>query len=410
MTNILVFSDDGLPSGFGRIASEVNTRLHKRGYTILSASIQYDGLLPASYEGQRLPYHVAALNGKPNWLELFGNIAGVYQPQVIVVCQDAPYGLAIRSLPLDWSKIGFVMVTPVDGAPVSPEWVKIMRKADAALTISQFGVEAYRQADLSVKLLPCGIDGGVFKRLPDDERATLRARLGLPADAFVVMTACVNQGRKAISAMLKAFFEFAKGRNAYYLLDMEPISTQGWNIPVLCEQFGWDASRLIFRADAVRAGLLHLRERYNVADVHMVIAHREGWGFPLVEAMACGVPSMALDYCSGPEILGDGRGVLVRCANYEEIGAWGGAIDKFPDMPDLVAQLTRLHDNPDERRAIGNKGMAWARAQSWDAAADAVEAAIVDAVAQHQALPAPQVAPEAVIPSVVEKDVKLVEG
>jgi glycosyltransferase involved in cell wall biosynthesis len=407
---ILVLSDDGLATGFGRIAMEVNTRLVRRGYHILAASLQYDGLLPAYYEGTPLPYHVASLNGHVNWLDMFAGIAAVYTPDVVMVCQDAPFGVAIRSLPLDWSKTAFVMVTPVDGAPVSPEWAALMRKADAGMTISRFGVEAYRQADVAVDLLPCGVDTGTFYPVTSDQRAALRAKLNIPADAFVLMTAAQNQGRKAISAMLEGFFEFAKGRNAYYLLDMDPASPVGWNIPVLCQQYGWDASKLIFRADAQRAGLTHLRDRYNVADAHAVISHREGWGFPLVEAMACGVVSMALDYCSGTEICGDGRGVLVKPIDHTEIGAWGGARDYFPDVRHFVAELTRLYENPLERQIIAAKGMAWARQQTWDAAADAVQAVLEDVLAKRRAMAAPDVAPQSVIPSTVSKEVQLVEG
>ena len=81
---------------------------------------------------------------------------------------------------------------------------------------------------------------------------------------------------------------------------------------------------------------------------------------------------MALDYCSGTEICGDGKGILIDPIDYAGISTWGGALDKIPNIPQLTAALQRLYDNPDERRAIAKRGMAWARAQSWDAAADNV--------------------------------------
>ena len=55
MTKILVLSDDGVASGFGRISMHLNSALVKRGYSVMAASIQYDGLLPPSYEGAPLP-------------------------------------------------------------------------------------------------------------------------------------------------------------------------------------------------------------------------------------------------------------------------------------------------------------------------------------------------------------------
>lgn len=385
MVKLLVLSDSATPSGYGRIADEVMTRLHKRGLDVFAASLGYDGLLPPSLDGQRLPYWVASLGGKP-WLEEFQKLIGPVAPDLIAVIQDAPYIEAVRNLPVDWSQTGFLAITPVDGAPIYPRWVQTMRAADAAMSISEFGVAAYRKAGVAAELCRPGVDPNVFFRKPDVERAAIRAQLGLQPDQFVLGTMAMNQGRKAISQMVKAFFEFAADKpEARYLLDMEAVSPAGWDIPALCEQYGWDKAKLIFRADAVRAGVTKLADRYNVLDAHMVISHREGYGLPLAEAMACGAVSLAMDYCSGPEIVGDGRGVLVKALEYEEIGTWGGAIDKFPDMTDLVSKLDGLYRNPAERAAIAQKGMAWARSHTWDATADSVYDTLMRAVAKREA-------------------------
>lgn len=383
MPKVLVVSDDPVPSGFGRISCEVSTRLVKRGYNIMAAGLQYDGLLPPTFDGVTLPYWVSALAGK-NWPEVVMNLMGVYQPDAVLVIQDAPYGETVRNLPVDWSQMAFVMVTPVDGVPIHPNWVKVMGKADAALTISRFGVEAYRQAGVTAELCQPGIDPNTFYRLPDAERQAIRTRLGIAPDAFVLMCAAMNQGRKAIPPMLKGFFDFSKDKpNARFLLDMDAVSPAGWDIPAVCQQQGWDAGKLIFRADAARLGVTQLRDRFNAADAHTVLAHREGWGLPLVESMACGVPTIALDYCSGTEIVGEERGYLVKCIEYREIGTWGGAEDAFPDLTDFVSHLQRIHDHPDEARAIAQRGMEWARRQSWDAAADAVQNAIERALSKR---------------------------
>ena len=55
-----------------------------------------------------------------------------------------------------------------------------------------------------------------------------------------------------------------------------------------------------------------------------------------------GAPGVALDYCSGPEIIGsndEARGVLVKALDYTVTGTWGGAEDKFPDKESLNAAL-----------------------------------------------------------------------
>ena len=383
MTKILVLSDDGVASGFGRISMTLNTALHKRGYHVMAASIQYDALLPPQYEGVTLPYWVASLAGK-NWPQEMLKLITVYDPDIVMVIQDAPYGEQIRNLPVDWSKYAFVMITPVDGLPILPSWIDTMRKADAALTISQFGVNGYRQTGVHVRLCQPGIDANVFYRLSDSERLALRAKVNIAPDAFVWGMFAQNQGRKDITATVLAFYEFAKDKpSARLLLDMDAVSPAGWNIPALCQQFGLDPSKIIFREDAIKAGITHIRERYNLLDLHSVLAHREGFGLPLVESMACGVVTMALDWCSGTEIVGDGKGLLIRPIPYASVSTWGNALDKFADPAHIVAEAQRMYDHPHERAVIAEKGMAWARQQSWTNAIDNTVAAIEEALKKH---------------------------
>lgn len=398
MTKILVVSDDGVATGYGRISMEVNTRLVKRGYNVYAASLPYDGLMPPNYEGAPLPYWVASLNGK-NWVEAVMGVTHAYQPDVIICCQDMPYAEALRNAPLDWSRYGFIVITPVDGAPVFPRWIDLLKQADGTLSISEFGVKTHRMAGVASELCRPGVDGNKFFKLPDDQRAELRARLGIAPGAFVLGSMCMNQGRKAIYHMVKGFFAFAADKpDARYLMDMEAVSPAGWDIPALCQNFGWDVSKLIFRADCLRAGLVELRERYNVLDAHVVLAHREGYGLPLAEAMACGVVSMALDYCSGREICGDGRGVLIKPLDYTNASTWGNALDYHPDVNDFAAQLERLYAHPHERAAIAERGMAWARLTTWDAAADNVQMVIERVMAKRAALPPANVPLHAITP------------
>lgn len=393
MTKILFLSDNGIPSGYGRIADNICTRLVKRGYDVIAASLFFDGLLPPQYEGERLPYWVASLAGK-NWLEETLKLIPTVQPDVIVVAQDFPYAEQLYHAPVDWSKTALVVITPVDGAPIYPKWVDVAKQVDGLLTISKFGVETFRRAGVQATLCPPGVDGNKFFKHNDETRAALRTKLGLSPDHFLAMTAAQNQGRKCYSLMLQAFFDFAADKpNARYLIDAEATSPAGWDIPALCQQFGWDTGKIIFRADAVRAGIIELRDRYNCADLHMVVSHREGFGLPLVEAQACGVASMALDYCSGGEICGydeetgQPRGYLLTPSEHTEAGTWGGALDRSPDMKGFVNRLQWAHDHADERNAIAQRGMEWARKRHWDDAADATQKVIEQVIAKRRAIP-----------------------
>ena len=394
MTKLLVLSDSGVPSGYGRITDEIMTRLYRRGYEIISASLQYDGLLPPVYEGQRLPYWVPSLGGHPNWPDQFMALLGSMQSDVVMVIQDAPYAETVRNAPIDWSRYGFVVITPVDGAPVFKPWIEMLKQADGVLSISQFGVDTHRRAGVHSELCRPGVNLDSFYPTAEGNRLDTRQKLGIEADAFVLMTCAMNQGRKCWPVMLEGFFKFAADKpNARYIINTDPQSPAGWDFSQMCRMFGWDESKLIYKSQCEKRGVFELRDRYNAADAHVVLAHREGYGLPLTESMACGVATMALDYCSGTEVCGDGKGVLINPLPYKSISTWGNALDYHPDIDHYVNRLQWLYDNPDERRAIGKRGMEWARGETWDKATDSVMMVVERVMSKRKSIPLPNVAP-----------------
>jgi glycosyltransferase involved in cell wall biosynthesis len=91
---------------------------------------------------------------------------------------------------------------------------------------------------------------------------------------------------------------------------------------------------------------------YNGAVAFAYPSLYEGFGLPPLEAMACGVPVIASDTSSLPEVVGD-AGVLVD-----------------PKDTDALADALAALLNDDERRAeLSARGLARARAFSWEKAA-----------------------------------------
>jgi glycosyltransferase involved in cell wall biosynthesis len=88
---------------------------------------------------------------------------------------------------------------------------------------------------------------------------------------------------------------------------------------------------------------------YNLSDLFVLPSLREGFGLPLVEAMACGAPVIASDCSSIPEILG-GAGILFD-----------------PERVDALAEVLYnvLTDN-ELRKKMSQSGFERARQFSWD--------------------------------------------
>jgi glycosyltransferase involved in cell wall biosynthesis len=127
---------------------------------------------------------------------------------------------------------------------------------------------------------------------------------------------------------------------------------------VVVGRIGWKSESLVPRLRA--RGVVHLdylpAEKlatvYEQAEVFVFPSIYEGFGFPLLEAMSRGVPSIAAHSSSLPEIGGD-------AALY------------FPprDVNALVAQLTRVVTDPTLRTSLAERGRAQAARFSWSEAA-----------------------------------------
>ena len=165
---------------------------------------------------------------------------------------------------------------------------------------------------------------------------------------------------------------------------MDVISGGGWDLEALRREVGLPDGKIFYRSPGMPQGnaaahlcvgsrLPELRERFWLMDVHGVLAYREGFGLPLIEGMACRLPTFALDWCSGTEICSDGRGILVRRQPEMRYGTWGLAQDADPDVDDLVQQLDALYYWPEKRVYMAEQGRSWAVARTWDKTADAVE-------------------------------------
>jgi glycosyltransferase involved in cell wall biosynthesis len=79
---------------------------------------------------------------------------------------------------------------------------------------------------------------------------------------------------------------------------------------------------------------------YNAADVFLHSAEYEGFGLPVLEAMACNVPVVVSNCASLPEIVGN-CGALVDLTNPENVMNFSKAILKIVDQGSVKDGLER---------------------------------------------------------------------
>lgn len=104
---------------------------------------------------------------------------------------------------------------------------------------------------------------------------------------------------------------------------------------------------------------------YQQADVLLALGN-EGFGLPLVEGMATGLPVVALDSEGQGDICEDARGMLlpvgpVRWAPYDETPYGTHGMRGVPDVHEVAAALRWVDTHRDEARAMGRAASDWVR-------------------------------------------------
>ncbi len=104
---------------------------------------------------------------------------------------------------------------------------------------------------------------------------------------------------------------------------------------------------------------------YRAAGCVVLAGTGEGFGLPVLEAMAAGTPVVAARAGALPEVVGR-----------------AGKLFTAGDAPALAAHLRNVLDSPDEAARLAREGREHAASYSWDRAARGIEAVLREAVAQ----------------------------
>ena len=204
--------------------------------------------------------------------------------------------------------------------------------------IEHYGVDPARTT-----LIYPGIDLRRFERLPDQAEA--RRYLGLPTDKPIILYVGFSTPRKGVEYLAQAMRRI---KTPAYL-----VMVGKWEARYkkrFLKALG-DASDRVYLAGYVPD--VELPFYFAAANIFVLPTLLEGFGFPLVEAMAAGLPVVTTEGGAAGEIVGDG-GLIVPPA---DSGALACAIDRVLNDSDLACQLSqagryRARIMFDERHAI----------------------------------------------------------
>lgn len=184
-----------------------------------------------------------------------------------------------------------------------------------------------------------------FSVLPDESVRPVLARLGL-APGYVL---CVGtfEPRKNIPGLVRAY---AQMRDAPPLI---LVGNKGWlfsDTLKLVRELNLETQVLFFE----NLPAADMPAIYNGAGVFALPSHYEGFGFPVLEALGCGVPCVIANRASLPEIAGEAA----------------LAVDP-DDAEELAHALTRALTDSSLRATLRQKGLERVGHFSWEQTARA---------------------------------------
>lgn len=238
--------------------------------------------------------------------------------------------------------------------------------AEADRLIAYTDEEAGQLTDLygadpaRIVTVPPGVDLDTFRPGEGaDDRGAARRRLGLPADAAVLLFAGRIQRLKAPDVLVRAtamMLERAPElRGRLVTVVVGGASGNGAGEPARLREL----AHSLDVADHIRfvppCPATELRDHYLAADVTVVPSHSESFGLVALESQACGTPVVAAAVGGLPTAVRDGvSGVLVD----------------GHDPADYAAALIRLLTEPARRAALSAGAVAHARGFTWQHTAE----------------------------------------
>lgn len=258
---------------------------------------------------------------------------------------------------------------PIDQTPAPEISITHSEGAEQRLIYSQFGVRTLQEAGVTnVRYMPLGIDTSTFK--PGDKLAA-RHKLNLPENAFIIGNVGANKGypsRKTHPEQLVAFSRFHKRHPEalFYIHALADDINEGLSLRKICKSLGIENA--VYWTDAYSYVMGWPEERmatlYQAMDLYSGVALGEGFGVPLIEAQACGVPIVTANNSSMPELTFAGE--LVNGQPFwTKIDSWA----MTPNIDEIEAAYEMMYERlhrPTEAVEMSEAAVAGASVFDWD--------------------------------------------
>ena len=293
-----------MPTGYGQQIALLAPRLAKAGYDVAIASAY--GLFGTRIRWQGIPIYPGGVTHYG--ADVLAGHARHFRADLVISLLDV---WAADMEELRDTGIPVANWLPADCKPLSRmDRDHLEFYESAPIAMSRFGFDRITEAGFYPLYVPHSIDCSVFT---PGERETTRAAMGVPQDAFIIGMNAANkdQVRKGFFEQWAAFAELhARHPDTLMLVHTQANGDgAGQDLGDLAEDLGIKhAVMFSHKYEYLTGGYTpaDLAAWYRALDLYSGCAWGEGFGLPIVEAQACGVPVVVTDAASMTELCGAG--------------------------------------------------------------------------------------------------------
>jgi len=227
----------------------------------------------------------------------------------------------------------------------------ILGKADKIIAVSNSTkndiIKFYPEYIDKIKVIHEGVEPQFFPRNEKEIKEKLNR---YKIDFKYILLLGTLEPRKNILRAIDAFIKLKQNKDIEEKLVI--VGRKGWLYKEILERI----NEMSFSSDVVFPGFVEdddLPFLYSGAEIFLYPSLYEGFGLPILEAMACGTPIITSEYSSLPEVAGNAA-ILIDSTKTEEI----------------AKALERLSGNRGLREELRKKGLKRAENFSWEKTAE----------------------------------------
>lgn len=235
---------------------------------------------------------------------------------------------------------------PIDHDPVPAVVLESLKGAHLPLTYSQWGRDMLSAAGVDNEYIPHGIETDTFRVIHDDAWRSEFRRKYFRDCAHLTVIVAANKGfpdRKAFQVQLRAWASWAEDKpDALLYIHTEPTTLMGGiDFGALTRSLGIHGKTIFPDRYTYQMGLPAgmMAQIYNAADVYLGASMSEGFGIPLIEAQACGVPVVTTDFSAMTELVRWGTAVQPLDRFWTPLNSW----QAWPDASGITDALEELY-------------------------------------------------------------------